>query len=271
MPPLDPTLMKEAAPHSGSTVCGRRLPPRAGSCVPARGGSSRPTPGRPGRPLTSRQERRLWAGCFEAVAADLRAILRPVAGREGAQQPHGRRPPQTRTLQSSPEGGASQGRLRRAQAQKGQQGARGRGHARPPPLALRVSAANEQQRTAPRSVSLPVGRAGEDGPKCATRLTWIRVTPGQNPPRPPRSGAIALGRSSSYCRRPPAMGFRAPCPGAQVVGSAPSPGPRRACGRLARDFRAPTRPPWPAYMIFSPSSASCSADPTDACRARDGH
>jgi len=75
------------------------------------------------------QQMRRWmgAGCFEAIVHDLRVLLRRAQQRAG--QPTA---PSldSRTIQSSPEGGAR--RLRRSQAAQGLQGACSGGHAGPP-------------------------------------------------------------------------------------------------------------------------------------------
>ncbi len=75
------------------------------------------------------QQTRRWikAGVFEAIVHDLRMLLREIEGRapqpprSGARQPHAAIEP----------GERREGRLRRLQAEEGEQSAYGGGHARP--------------------------------------------------------------------------------------------------------------------------------------------
>ena len=89
------------------------------------------------------QQARRWlkAGCFESMAADLRAILRLVAGRQ--EQPTAV-VLDSRTLQSTPESGSRAGYdgHKRRKGSKVHAAVDTLGHL----LALRVSAANEQDR-----------------------------------------------------------------------------------------------------------------------------
>ena len=92
--------------------------------------------------VNQQAQRWLKAGCFEAMAADLRAILRLVAGRQ--EQPTAV-VLDSRTLQSSPESGSRAGYdgHKRRKGSKVHAAVDTLGHL----LALRVSAANEQDRT----------------------------------------------------------------------------------------------------------------------------
>ena len=91
--------------------------------------------------VNQQAQRWLKAGCFEAMAADLRAILRLVAGR--AEQPTAV-VLDSRTLQSTPESGARAGfdGHKKRKGSKVHVAVDTLGHL----LALRVTAANEQDR-----------------------------------------------------------------------------------------------------------------------------
>ena len=83
--------------------------------------------------VNQQAQRWLRAGVFEAMAADLRELLRELQSR--AAQPSAVIL-DSRTLQSSPESGGRR-RLRWSQEEKGQQGACGRGYFGPSACAVR--------------------------------------------------------------------------------------------------------------------------------------
>ena len=73
------TLMRPTR-RSATTSCARCSTACAGWCAPGRRGGCCPTTSRRGRPSTSRRSAGSRRGVFEAIAHDLRALLRLAAG-----------------------------------------------------------------------------------------------------------------------------------------------------------------------------------------------
>ena len=193
------------------------------------------------------QQARRWlrAGCFEALAEDLRVILRLAAGR--AEQPTAA-VIDSRTLRSTPESGAraAYDGAKRKKGSKLHLAVDTLGHL----LALYVTPANADD--APRSAGSPrpfrPRRAKASRSPSSTRDTRAR----SQRRRPP---STELPSKSSSCRRPSADLF---C--CQDDGSSSDPSP----GRPASDGSSKTTndAPKPSQTsTSSPSSASCSKTP----------
>jgi len=131
------------------------------------------------------QQAQRWirAGCFEAMAQDLRKVLRLLAGRHtepSAVILDGR------TLQSTPESGARAGYdgHKRKKGSKVHAAVDTLGHL----LALKVTAANEQE-SAPKSPTWSK-RCSRLRARVSKSLLSIKATPEKNPPSKQPSGAF---------------------------------------------------------------------------------
>jgi transposase len=190
------------------------------------------------------QQSRRWlgAGCFEALAEDLRVILRLAAGR--AEQPTAAII-DSRTLRSTPESGAraAYDGAKRKKGSKPHPAVDTLGHL----LALHVPLPTPT--IAPKSAGSP--RPFKQGPgKASQSPSSIRVTPARSPKqRRPNTGS--LSRSSS-CQRPSAALSCCPDDGwssAPLHGPHGSGGPSRTTSDAPRSSQTSTSPP---------SHASCS-------------
>ena len=178
------TLMREDAPQREHRLRevfnGLRYVVRDG-----RRGGACPTTCRPGHAVYQQTRRWLRAGCFEAMAHDLRACCGwptgagAAADGGGPRQPHAAVHPRERRA----------GRLRRGQAEEGHQGPPGRGHARPPAGPARH--ARERRRTGRRSRRWP-RRCRRRPARASSWPSSTRATPASGRPRPPAAHGIRL-------------------------------------------------------------------------------